>query len=210
MDVQLRLLASYFPSAQSANSLSQPYWVVNSFFHLQTSTNLQFVSSYVLQQTAFIYDRLYHFPTSFTTKYRAQQPPRPHFLSFQQFFYFVFLPFQVILLLIQTIPLFAEFFHALKLRPYFLPAIRLYLFIFPGQIADCIVVFLYLFRQAYPVYQILHFLVRFVKVCNRSTIDCTCSLPKWRSKRPKSDAFSCNRSMVSLCWLLRVIWRSAF
>ena len=45
------------------------------------------------------------------------------------------------------------------------PAIRLYLLIFPGQITDCIVVFLYLLRQTYPVYQILHFLVRFVKVC---------------------------------------------
>lgn len=49
--------------------------------------------------------------------------------------------------------------------PHSLPAIRLYLLIFPGQIADCIIVFLYLFRQTYPVYQILHFLIRFVKVC---------------------------------------------
>ena len=40
-----------------------------------------------------------------------------------------------------------------------------YPLIFPGQIADCIIVFLYLLRNTYPVYQILHFLVRFVKVC---------------------------------------------
>lgn len=40
----------------------------------------------------------------------------PHFLSSQRFFYFVFLPFQIILLFIQTIALFAEFFHALQLR----------------------------------------------------------------------------------------------
>ncbi len=38
-------------------------------------------------------------------------------------------------------------------------------FIFPGQIANCIIVFFYLFRKAYPVYQILHFLIRCVKVC---------------------------------------------
>ena len=50
-------------------------------------------------------------------------------------------------------------------RPHSFPTIRLYLFVFPGQIADCIIVFLYLLRQAYPVYQILHLLVRFVKVC---------------------------------------------
>jgi len=34
---------------------------------------------------------------------------------------------------------------------------------------------------------------------DRSTIDYTYSLPKWRSKHPKSDAFFCNRSMVSFC-----------
>ncbi len=55
--------------------------------------------------------------------------------------------------------------HAFQLRPHSFPAIRLYLFIFPGQITDCIIVLLYLFRQTYPVYQILHFLIRFVKVC---------------------------------------------
>ena len=37
------------------------------------------------------------------------------------------LPFQIVLFLIQTIALFAEFFHALQLRPHSLPAIRLYL-----------------------------------------------------------------------------------
>ena len=88
-----------------------------------------------------------------------------HFLSFQRLLNLPLLPFQVILFLIQTIALFAEFFHAFQLRPHSLSAIRLYLLIFPSQIADCIVVFLYLFRQAYPVYQILHFLVRFVKIC---------------------------------------------
>ena len=45
----------------------------------------------------------------------------------------------------------AELFHALQLRPHSLSAIRFYLLIFPGQIADCIIVFLYLLRQAYPV-----------------------------------------------------------
>ncbi len=88
-----------------------------------------------------------------------------HFLSFQRFFNLPLLPFQVILLLVQIIALFAKFFHAFQLRPHSLPAIRLYLLIFPGQIADYIIVFLYLLRQAYPVYQILHFLVCFVKVC---------------------------------------------
>jgi len=34
------------------------------------------------------------------------------------------------------IPLLAAFFHTLQLRPYSFPAIRLNLFIFPGQIAD--------------------------------------------------------------------------
>ena len=88
-----------------------------------------------------------------------------HFLSFQRFFNLPFLPFQIVLLFIQIIAFFAEFFHTLQLRPHSLPAIRIYLFIFPCQIADCIIVFLYLLRKTYPVYQILHFLVRFVKVC---------------------------------------------
>ena len=77
----------------------------------------------------------------------------------------LFLPFQVILLLIQIISLFAQFFHAFQLFPHSLSAIWLYLLIFPGQIADCIIVLLYLLRQAYPIYQILHFFVRFVKFC---------------------------------------------
>ena len=89
----------------------------------------------------------------------------PALLSLQCPLYLLFLPFQVVLLLIQIIALHAELFHSLQLRPHSLPAIRLYLFIFPSQIADCIVVFLYLLRKAYPVYQILHFFVRFVKVC---------------------------------------------
>lgn len=38
----------------------------------------------------------------------------PHFLSFQRFFYFVFLSFQIILFFIQIIALFTEFFHALQ------------------------------------------------------------------------------------------------
>ena len=89
----------------------------------------------------------------------------PHFLSLQRLLNLLFLPFQVILLLVQIIALFTKFFHAFQLRPHSLLAIRLYLLIFPGQIANYIIVFLYLLRQAYPVYQILHFLVRFVKVC---------------------------------------------
>mgnify|MGYP006990219105 CR=1 FL=1 len=40
-----------------------------------------------------------------------------------------FLPFQIVLFFIKTITLFAEFFHALQLRPHSFPAIRLYLFI---------------------------------------------------------------------------------
>ena len=100
-----------------------------------------------------------------TTKNGAQQPPHPIFLTILILFLLCISPFQVILLLIQTIAFLAGFFHALQLRPYSLPAIRLHLFIFPGQIADCIFVFLYLLRKTYPVYQILHFLVRFVKVC---------------------------------------------
>ena len=48
--------------------------------------------------------------------------------------------------------------------PHSLPTIRLYLFIFPGQIADCIIIFLYLLRQASPAYQIFHLLILFVKV----------------------------------------------
>ena len=90
----------------------------------------------------------------------------PHiFLSLQRSLYLLFLSFQIVLLLIQIIALFTKFFHAFQLRPHSFPAIRLYLFIFPGQITDCIIVLLYLFRQTYPVYQILHFLIRFVKVC---------------------------------------------
>ncbi len=58
------------------------------------------------------------------------------------------------------IALFAKFFHTLQLRPRSLPAIRLYLLIFPGQTADCIIVFLYLLQQTYPVYKILPTIVR--------------------------------------------------
>ncbi len=58
------------------------------------------------------------------------------------------------------IALFAKFFHTLQLRPHSLPAIRLYLLIFPGQTADCIIVFLYLLQQTYPVYKILPTIVR--------------------------------------------------
>ncbi len=58
------------------------------------------------------------------------------------------------------IALFAKFFHTLQLRPRSLPAIRLYLLIFPGQTADCIIFFLYLLRQTYPVYKILPTIVR--------------------------------------------------
>ncbi len=89
----------------------------------------------------------------------------PHFLSFKRFFYFVFLSLQIVLFFIKAVTLFAKFFHTLQLRPHSFPAVRLNLLVFPGQIADCIIVFLYLLRQAYPVYQILHFLIRFVKVC---------------------------------------------
>ena len=77
-----------------------------------------------------------------------------YFLSLQRFFYFVFLPFQIILLLIQTIPLFAELLHTLQLRPHSLSAIRLCLFILPGQIADFIIVLFNLFRYTYPVNQV--------------------------------------------------------
>lgn len=56
----------------------------------------------------------------------------------------MFLPFQIILFLIQIIPLLAEFFHTLQLRSYSLPTIWLYLHIFPGQIADCIIVLFYM------------------------------------------------------------------
>ena len=89
----------------------------------------------------------------------------PHFLLFQQLLNFPFLSLQIVLLLIQTITLFVKFFHTLQRYLHFLPAIRIYLFIFSGQITDCIIIFLYLFRQAYPFYQILHFLIRFVKFC---------------------------------------------
>ena len=75
------------------------------------------------------------------------------------------MPFQVILFLIQIISLFAQFFHSLQMRLHSLPAIRPYLLIFPSQFADCIIVIFYLFQQAYLVYQILYFLIRFIKVC---------------------------------------------
>ena len=52
----------------------------------------------------------------------------------------------------------------LQMRPRSLPAIRLNLFILPCQIANCIVIFLYLLRQSYPVYQILLLLIRFIKI----------------------------------------------
>ena len=65
----------------------------------------------------------------------------------------------------QAIPFITEFFHVLQLRPYSLPAVRLNLLIFPVILRICIIVFLISARQTYPVYQILHFFVRFVKVC---------------------------------------------
>ena len=80
-------------------------------------------------------------------KYRHSNRHAPHFLPFQQLLNLLFLPFQVILLLRQIIALFAEFFHALQLRPHSLSAIRLYLLIFPGQITDCTIVRLDLLRQ---------------------------------------------------------------
>ena len=78
--------------------------------------------------------------------------PFSHLLSLQRLLNLLFLPFQIILFFIQIITLFAEFFHVLQLRPHSLPAIWLNLFIFPGQITDCIIVFLYLLLQTYPVY----------------------------------------------------------
>ena len=52
----------------------------------------------------------------------------PHFLSFQRLLNLPFLSFQIILLLIQIISLFAELFHAFQLCLHSLLAIWLYLF----------------------------------------------------------------------------------
>lgn len=79
---------------------------------------------------------------NFHKKIRDIATAIPQFLPFQRPLDFLFLSFQIILLLIQNLSLFTKFFHTLQLRPHSLPAIRLYLLIFPGQIADCIIIFL--------------------------------------------------------------------
>ena len=106
----------------------------------------------------FIIYIILHFSTYFQfILNKAQQSPRPFTLSHKTPLQLLPLPPQLILLFIQTITLLTQLIHTFQLFSDALPTFRLYLFVFPCQTSDFIVVLFHLLRNTYPIHYILYF-----------------------------------------------------